>query len=318
VAFTLTLLASSMRVLITGGAGYIGTQLVENLSQQKEIEKIVVYDNLSKGNFNFFFGSKYPGHERISLVAGELLDSRVLKKHLKEVDVVVHLAARVTTPFANTDAHFYEQVNHWGTAELVYAIEELANIKKLIYASSTAVYGASDDLATERADTAPSTFYGISKLRGESHVQRLGNQRNAIILRCGNVYGYNKSMRFDAVINRFMFDANFGHRIQIFGNGKQARAFIHVTHVAEIIKENILKEVPSGIYNVVDKNLPILDIVDAMKELFPNMEYTFINQHMNLMELKVSPETLLADYISMPHPESLRVELLEFKEKFSF
>tara|TARA_R110000744_G_scaffold279889_1_gene392040 strand:+ start:108 stop:383 length:276 start_codon:yes stop_codon:yes gene_type:complete len=91
-----------------------------------------------------------------------------------------------------------------------------------------------------------------------------------------------------------------------------------VTHVAEIIKETLLKQVPSGIYNVVDKNLPILDIVDAMKEMFPELEYTFINQHISLMELKVSPETLLADYINMPHPESLRQELLEFKEKFSF
>lgn len=307
-----------MRVLITGGAGYIGTQVIGNLCQQKEIEKIVVYDNLSKENYNFFFGHKYPGHDRIHLVVGELLDSRTLKKHLKEVDAVVHLAAKVTTPFANTDAHFFEQVNHWGTAELVYAIEELSNIKKLIYTSSTSVYGASEELATERATTAPSTFYGISKLRGEEHVARMGQHRNAVILRCGNVYGYNRSMRFDAVINRFMFDANFGHRIQIFGNGKQSRAFIHVTHVAEIIKETLLKDVPSGIYNVVDKNLPILDIVDAMKELFPDLEYTFINQHMSLRELKVSPETLLADYIKMPHPESLRTELLEFKEKFSF
>jgi UDP-glucose 4-epimerase len=307
-----------MRVLITGGAGYIGTQVVGNLCQQPGVEKIIVYDNLSKSNFNFFFGPKYPGHERIKLVSAELLDSRTLRKHLKEVDAVIHLAARVTTPFANTDSHFYEQVNHWGTAELVYAVEELDNVKKLIYTSSTAVYGASEELATERADTDPSTFYGISKLRGEEHVVRLGTNKEAVILRCGNVYGYNKSMRFDAVINRFMFDANFGHRIQIFGNGKQSRAFIHVTHVAEIIKETLLKPVPSGIYNVVDKNLPILDIVDAMKEMFPELEYTFINQHISLMELKVSPETLLADYINMPHPESLRQELLEFKEKFSF
>lgn len=60
------------------------------------------------------------------------------------IDIIYHLAANVTTPFANTDPHFYEQVNHWGTAELAYAAEK-ASVKKLIYSSSTSVYGASSD-----------------------------------------------------------------------------------------------------------------------------------------------------------------------------
>ena len=91
----------------------------------------MIYDNLSKNHYNFFLGKQYDKPDKVSFVRGEILDSRLLKKTLEEIDVVVHLAAMVTTPFANTDPHFYEQVNHWGTAEVVYAIEK-ANISKLL------------------------------------------------------------------------------------------------------------------------------------------------------------------------------------------
>src|SRR3954470_17662630 len=127
-----------MRVLVTGGAGYIGTELAAQLVAKPEVEKVIIYDNLSRLNYNLFLGLRLRQHNKLSFVKGELLDSRALRKVLKDVDVVYHLAAKVTTPFANVDAHVYEQVNHWGTAELVYAIEE-SNVKRVIYASSTGV-----------------------------------------------------------------------------------------------------------------------------------------------------------------------------------
>ena len=76
------------------------------------------------------------------------------------------------TDLSNTDPHFYEQVNHWGTAEVVYAEEE-SNVEKFIYLSSTSVYGTEATLANESTLPSPQTFYGISKLRGEEHVNRL-------------------------------------------------------------------------------------------------------------------------------------------------
>jgi len=236
---------------------------------------------------------------------------------MMDVDVVVHLAANVTSPFANTDPHLYVQVNHWGTAEVVYAAES-SDISKFIYLSSTSVYGASETLSNEETTPAPSTFYGISKLRGEEHVNRLAELKNSIILRGGNVYGYSKSMRFDAVINRFMFDANFANRIQINGNGKQSRAFIHVDYLCQSLVQTITKEVKSGTYNLVDKDLQILDIVDVLKEIYPSLEFLFTNQHMNLRELKVDPNSTLFDQIERFESRDLKTELLEFKEGFAF
>ncbi|GAB4251460.1 MAG: NAD(P)-dependent oxidoreductase [Ekhidna sp.] len=306
-----------MKVLITGGAGYVGTKLVKQLVATDSVDEIIVYDNLSKAHYNFFLGKPFPNQHKIKAIQGDILDTRQLKKHMKDVDVVVHLAAIVTTPFANTDPHFYEQVNHWGTAEVVYAAEE-SDISKFIYLSSTSVYGASDRTSDETTEPAPSTFYGISKLRGEEHVNRLAEKKNAIIIRGGNVYGYSKSMRFDAVINRFMFDANFTNRIQINGNGKQSRGFIHVDYLSDSLEQIITKDVQSGTYNLIDKNLQVLDVVDVLKEIYPPLEFLFTNQHMNLRELKVSPESKLFDQIDRFKSRDLKEELVEFKNRFAF
>jgi UDP-glucose 4-epimerase len=306
-----------MKILITGGAGYVGTELTKVLLQSDKVELIKVYDNLSKSHYNFFLGEKYDHPEKIKFINGEILDSRLLTKEMSDVDVVIHLAAIVTTPFANTDPHFYEQVNHWGTAEVVYAAEN-SDISKFIYLSSTSVYGSNADYADETTTPQPSTFYGISKLRGEEHVNRLIERKNSIIVRGGNVYGFNRSMRFDAVINRFMFDANFKNRIQIFGNGKQTRAFIHVNRLARVLRDVVLETVPSGTYNLVDKNLQILDILDTLKEIYPSLEFIFSNQHMNLRELLIKPETKLFDHIPKFQEADFKRELLDFKENLAF
>ena len=306
-----------MRVLITGGAGYIGTVLTKHLVQYPDIEKVIIYDNLSRKNSNLFLGNRLPNAERVELVVGDILDLRKLNLILNEVDVVFHLAARVSTPFANVDADFHEQVNHWGTSELVSAIEE-SNVEKFIFTSSTSVYGESEGFITEKNEPDPRTFYGISKFRGEEHVRRLQKKRNALILRCANVYGYSRSMRFDAVINRFMFDANFTKRIQIHGNGKQFRAFIHVNTLIKALIGCLLNDVPSGVYNVVDRNMQILDIVDVLKEIYPELEFIFINQHLELRQMKVSEDSALRQFIDYENTATLKEELEEFKKRFAF
>ena len=304
-----------MNVLITGGAGYIGTELIYKLAEVNEVENIVVYDNLSRGNFNLFIGHKAV-EAKVKFIHGEILDSRKLGKALKNIDVVFHFAAKVTTPFANTDGHIYEQTNHWGTAELTYALEE-SSVKKLIFLSTTGIYGNTKQPANENAMPEPDNFYSISKLRAEQHVKRLSDRLNTIIIRLGNVYGYSKSMRFDAVINRFMFDAHFTKRITINGSGSQHRSFIHIDKTTEVLAELLLKEIPNGTYNLTDKTLSILDIVDVMKNIYPELESFFINQNYTGFNLEVKRQSALLNYINLPET-SLEDELKVFKGKFTF
>lgn len=304
-----------MKVLITGGAGYIGTELVFRLAANPEIESIIVYDNLDRGNYNLFLGDRV-ANPKVRFVNGDLLDSRKIRKTLEGMDKVIHLAAKVTTPFANIDSHSFEQINHWGTAELIYAVEE-SDVKQFIFMSSSSVYGSSKEEATENTPPSPDSFYAISKWRGEGHVQRLFEKLNTQILRCGNVYGYSKSMRFDAVINRFMFDANYSNRITIQGNGKQFRSFIHVEKVTHILEQLLLQQVPSGVYNLSDKNMQIMELVNVIKQLYPDLEFLFINQHLEMQQMKVKHESNLYKLIPLPSSE-ISDELKRFKENFSF
>jgi UDP-glucose 4-epimerase len=306
-----------MNVLVTGGAGYIGTELVKNLVDHPEVDRIVVYDNLSRGTYSFFLTGDLHKGDKVQFIKGELLDSRNLKKALEGIDVVYHLAAKVTTPFANTDAHNFEQVNHWGTAELIYALEELP-VRKLIFASSASVYGSTSEEIDESVDPRPKTLYGISKLRAEEHVERLFDKMETVILRCGNVYGFSRSMRFDAVINRFAFDAHFSKRISIHGNGKQNRSFIHIDLIAKVMADLISVSVPSGTYNLSDKNLSVLDIVDVFKTSYPDLEFIFINQHLNLREMKLKASEKLSSFLKIADSKSLDEEIADFKKNFSF
>jgi UDP-glucose 4-epimerase len=307
-----------MKVLITGGAGYIGTELISALIAKPEVEKVIVYDNLSRPNYNVFLGLRLQNHSKVSFVKGELLDSRGLRKVLKGIDVVYHLAAKVTTPLANTDPHVYEQVNHWGTAELVYAVEESA-VKRFVYTSSTGIYGPSTGQPVdENTAPAPHSLYAVSKIRGEEHVRRLASRMDTYIMRCGNVYGYSKSMRFDSVINKFVFEANFDKRVTVQGDGKQSRTFIHIDKVAHALANLASTQLARGTYNLVDRTLRVFDIVDALKELVPPLEFIFINQHLRLHELNIQANAQVNAALGIGEEKPLKAELEEFLAKFSF
>jgi UDP-glucose 4-epimerase len=301
-----------MKVLITGGAGYIGVELAIALNKRDDISEIIIYDNLWKDNYNIFLHSKIK-RNKVKFIKGELLDSRKLRIALKDIDIVYHLAARVAARLVNASHHLYEQINNWGTAELVYAIEE-SNISKLIYTSSSTVYGNSNEIMSIKTKPYPRTYYGTSKLRGEEHVNRLMDKINAYTLRLGNVYGYGISMRFDTVLNKFMFDAAFKGRIKIFGTGEQYRNFIHINKVVNILENLIDTDIKSGIYNVLDANLSVNDLVDNIKTIYPETELLFVNQHLNLRNIKIENDDRIENICTYDKKDIL-TELKDFKAK---
>ncbi len=310
-----------MKVLVTGGAGYVGSELVYQLSQLDQVKEILVYDNLSNRNYNLFIShSNLMRNDKVKFEKGDLLDSRKLRKAMDGADVVYHLAAKVNIAEEHQDSYAFEHTNHWGTAEVVYAAEE-ANVKHFIYLSSTGVYGFSNsgEELTEGSRLNPRTHYAISKMRGEEHVLRLSDKLNVVVLRASSVYGYSPAIRFDSVINNFLFESHFNNHISIHGSGKQMRSFVHLNHVVKGMIRVVQGDVESGVYNLVQRNASILDLVDTFKALYPSLEFIFINQHIGLRNLQVNLNTKFDKYLTFDRKIELHDDIVKMTNRaFSF
>ncbi|GAB7088544.1 NAD-dependent epimerase/dehydratase family protein [Marinifilum fragile] len=272
-----------MKVLITGGAGYIGTELCRKLNQNPKVSHITVLDNLSKDNYNLFLHSQIkPG--KVKFVKGELLDSRTLDSLIKDVDVVYHLAAENTNDEKLHQIH--EQVNNWGTAELIYAVED-SNVKQFVYLSSTEVYGYSNQEYDVYSMLEPTSSLGNSKLRGEQHVERIMSKINTQIIRLGNVFGYGVSMKMKGILNSLLFDSHFVGKISIHGSGNQKLPFISLDKTTNILDNLLGGRLDSGVYNLVEYNKSVMELVENIQKNHPNIEMNFTNQHLELPQQMV-------------------------------
>lgn len=300
-----------MKIMVTGGAGYLGTALIQLLSHLPTVNEILIFDNLNHGRRGLFLGESF-GAKRIRFVRGDILNTRLLEKEIKGVDVIFHLAAKVSTPFAVGDPHSFEQNNHWGSAELSYAIET-SSVSHVVYVSSAAVYGFSEKELTTVDYPQPRTWYGTSKLRGESMFLRLSPQRKVHVLRCANVYGYSPSIRFDAVINRFAWQAHFEGRLTIEGDGSQSRPFIHINEAAQAMIRLLSSDVPTGIYNLIGFNQSILELTNVLQTIYPKLERMFVEQDMPRQGLRV-----LASKELGVQEHDIKDDLFRFTKQFSF
>lgn len=303
-----------MKVMVTGGAGYIGTELVYRLSAEPGVKDILVYDNLCKGNYNLFTGFRKVSGNNVRFVQADILDSRSLRRHMEGMDIVFHLAAKVETPYADQNSHDFEQTNHWGTAEVVYTAEE-SGISRLIYLSSQSVYGEGEVSSTDHPRV-PGSFYSISKMRGEDHVLRLMEKVPVQLIRLANVYGYSKNLRIESDINRLIFDAHFTNRIAIHGDPNHVLSYISLYRTVEMLARVALNEMPSDIYNLSHRNLSSIEVVAALREFYPDLETIFVDQHIPLKSLTMTCDDRLKTML--PLETSMVQDIAKFRELFTF
>jgi UDP-glucose 4-epimerase len=125
-------------------------------------------------------------------------------------------------------------------------------------------------------------------------------------------------MRFDAVINKFIFEANFEKRVTIHGDGEQARSFIQADVMARALANALKSDLPGGTYNLVDKTYKVMDIVDELKQLIPDLEFILINQYMKLSELNIKKNEQVNKSLGINLDSSLKDDLTEFINRFRF
>ena len=304
-----------MKILITGGLGYIGYTLIEQLNGLANSEnEIVIYDNLSRNEFSLLNAHHLNG-ENIRFVKGDLLDNHKLQKEVKKADVVIHLAAMVTTPFEDKFFHHFDQVNHWGTANLVSAVEE-SDVQHFIYLSSISVYGNNETLVDANTLVNPDSSYGISKYQAEKHVQRLVKKIPTHIIRSGNVYGYNPAIRIDAVINRFMYEAQFEGRVRINGDGSQYRGFISLLELSHIVTSLVQNpSYISGVHLAVTKSLSMNDVLESILKIYPDTEFIHSNENMRMKSIRVETPSKIIEDLKISSTD-LNDELVTFKKSF--
>ena len=250
-----------MSVVVTGGAGFIGSNLVKSLCS--EGYEVVVLDNFSYG------GRRVEG-SKIRVVKGDIRDEGVVTTALRDVDYVIHLAAIVGVTEAREDPLGAFDVNVKGTLRLLEASRRLG-VEKFVYASSVAVYGEPLYLPIDEAHPLnPKNVYGATKLAGEALVSAYGEEYGipTVALRYFNVYGPNmRSGPYAGVISRFMESGLRGEPLTIFGDGSQTRDFVYVEDVVRATLR-ALGEGIRGVYNVgTGRSVTILELAELVMKV---------------------------------------------------
>lgn len=281
-----------MKILVTGGAGYIGNSLVTALNNHPAVSSVVVYDNLSRGSLHFFFGSDKL--EKVRFVQADILNTHALEQALAGVDTVIHLAAHVVSPFNHLQNLQYEQINRWGSLALVRAIEQQSAVARVLYLSTTAVYGFGHDIDPQQ-EPQPENAYGSSKFEAEKYIRLLSGRLRTGIIRAANVYGYNTCLRTDGVINAFIYDALTTGQIRIFGNGQQERPFVHLQQLIGQLLHWLEDDQAPDLQVAAAFNASLNDLKDWLLTQLPELEYTYLNQHQSFNSQRlvnlVGPDT---------------------------
>jgi UDP-glucose 4-epimerase len=230
-----------MKVLITGGAGFIGSNLARALTSSSDVDEVVVLDDLSFG-----YRSNLDGID-VQFVEGSILDEQVLADASSGVAAIVHLAARSSVPRSIAEPMAAHEVNATGTAMVLEAARRQDGAQ-VIVASSSSVYGQTDVLPKhESLPARPMSPYAASKLATESYTLAWSHSYGipTLALRFFNVFGPLQPPlhTYAAVIPAFVFAAMTKRPLPVHGDGTQSRDFTYVDSVVEVIADAIVRRV---------------------------------------------------------------------------
>lgn len=231
------------KVVVTGGAGFVGSHLARVLADRDH--KVLVIDDLSTGKL-----SNIP--RGIDFMHGSVVDPRVLATALAGIDAVFHLAAIASVPKSVNDPMEAFRVNVLGTVNILNEALR-AGVKKVILASSAAVYGNGSSIQSEDDSPCPLSPYALSKLVGEQYCSLYTELYSlpTVCLRYFNVYGDNMNPKseYALAVPAFIDRALNGHPLIVYGDGEQTRDFVFIEDVVNASIHAVKSEM-QGVYNV--------------------------------------------------------------------
>jgi len=258
------------RAVVTGGAGFIGSHLAEGLA--KRGCHVIILDDLSTGKMENI--AKLLKGSKADYIEGSITNLALLGKLFQGVDHVFHQAAIPSVPRSVENPLASHEANITGTLNVLLAARD-NGVKKVVYASSSSVYGDTPTLPKrENMPPNPQSPYAVTKLAGEYYCQAFGQVYglSTVCLRYFNIYGprQDPNSQYAAVIPRFIQRAGEGNPPIIFGDGKQTRDF---TFVKDAVEANILAAEGdgSGIFNIArGEKLSINELAELIRKLVGN------------------------------------------------
>src|SRR5579875_3694928 len=255
-----------MRVLVTGGAGFIGSHVVDKLRAHGH--EPVIYD---------LRPSPWPEHQGVDTVIGQVTDAAALAAALQDCDAVAHLAAVADVNDVHAEPHDAEQVNARGTAAVLEAAR-LAGVNRVVYASTIWVYSDTEETTVSETTLLPppAHLYTATKLAGELYCKSYQELYgiNYTILRFGIPYG--PRAREAAVIPAFVNKAFRCSPLPLSGDGMQSRRFVYVEDLADGVARGLADVATNRVYNLVsDENVTIRQIAELVQEIVGNTEIVY-------------------------------------------
>lgn len=270
-----------MKVLVTGGAGYVGSMLVPMLLEKGHTVRAV--DWLAHGGQSLL---PVWSHPKFEFIKGDLRDQQVVARALDGMDSVVHLAAIVGDPACARDPELARSVNQDASLDILERAQT-AGVKRFIFASTCSNYGRMKDpngYVDETADLAPVSLYAETKVAVENAVLAAGKQNGfcATALRCATVFGVSPRMRFDLTVNEFTMEMVTKKEITVFGE-TMWRPYIHVRDMARgiiAVLEAPEAKVKGEVFNLgsTEQNYQKQQLVELIKAHAPDANVKFVHK----------------------------------------
>ena len=253
-----------MRILVTGGNGFIGKYLVKSLLENGNL--VTIFDNFS----NSLKNSSSIVDSGAKIIEGDITELQDITNAIKKHDIVVHLAAKISVEESIKNPSETFQVNVNGTKNILIACKK-HHVKKLIAASSAAVYGEGMPglKLTEESKMEPISPYGQSKVKMEQEIKEFVSEYkiNYIILRFFNIYGIGQTSEYSGVITKFTERIIQNKSLEVFGDGLQTRDFVAIQDVIYSI-HNAISSGKNGTYNIASGNaVTIKELAELMISL---------------------------------------------------
>ena len=263
-----------MKIIITGALGHIGSSLIRYLAKIKKFETIYLIDNFSAQRYCSLFN--LPEDASYTFLDLNLADCKI--ESIPDSDCIIHLAAKTDAAQSSKyEKEFYN--NNLEATKKIIAYSK-NKYSKLIFASSTSIYGPQSDLIDENCldkELKPQTPYADIKLKEEKMISEILNtKRSFIILRLGTIYGFSPGMRFHTAINKFCLQACMKKPLTVWRTAwEQRRPYLSLNDfnraIEHIIHNNLFR---NSIYNVLSHNKKVKEIIEIINKKIPsNIEY---------------------------------------------